>query len=55
LDPSKRLGAVDDADAIMIHKFFGTIDFSKIEAKLIKPPYEPEKKELKFFDSELTK
>ena len=39
-DPKKRLGAFDDAQEIMEHPFFQTINWPALEQKLKKPPFE---------------
>ncbi|KAM3136779.1 hypothetical protein pb186bvf_011038 [Paramecium bursaria] len=55
LDPKKRLGSQNDGFDIMEHEFFSDIKFEDIVNKKIKPPYEFDQKDLKFFDQELTK
>jgi serine/threonine protein kinase len=42
-DPTKRLGSGEtDADEIMSHPWFAPIDWQKISAKVLAPPYKPQ-------------
>ncbi|CAK61013.1 unnamed protein product (macronuclear) [Paramecium tetraurelia] len=55
VDPKKRLGFYQDGYEIMQHSFFETINFQEMALQKAKPPYEFDKKELKYFDEGLTK
>ncbi|CAD8205542.1 unnamed protein product [Paramecium octaurelia] len=55
VDPKKRLGFYQDGYEIMQHAFFETINFQEMALQKAKPPYEFDKKELKYFDEGLTK
>lgn len=42
-DPAKRLGSSEaDAEEIMMHPWFECIDWAKISAKALAPPYKPQ-------------
>ncbi|CAD8112833.1 unnamed protein product [Paramecium sonneborni] len=55
VDPKKRLGFEQDGYEIMQHNFFRSINFQDLALRKTKPPYEFDKKELKYFDEGLTK
>lgn len=40
-DKGERLGAVNDADDILAHPFFATLDMKELLAKTLKPPFIP--------------
>lgn len=57
-DPSKRLGGgPDDAQAIMKHAFFSSINWSDLVQKKIPPPFKPQvssETDTRYFDTEFT-
>jgi len=57
-DPLRRLGGrVDDADEIMTHPFFATINWEDLYRKKIPPPFKPEvssETDTRYFDQEFT-
>jgi len=57
-DPLRRLGGrVDDADEIMTHPFFATINWQDLYDKKIPPPFKPEvssETDTRYFDQEFT-
>ena len=40
-DPGERLGCIEDREKIRAHAFFREIDFVKLEARKLKPPFKP--------------
>ena len=40
-DPVERLGCIEERESIRSHPFFQDIDFVKLEARKIKPPFKP--------------
>ena len=40
-DPTERLGCIEDREPIRGHPFFKEIDFIKLEAGKLKPPFKP--------------
>ena len=40
-DPAERLGCIEDREKIRTHPFFREIDFVKLEARKLKPPFKP--------------
>ncbi|KAK2072818.1 hypothetical protein P8C59_007151 [Phyllachora maydis] len=56
-NPKHRLGAVDDAEELKRHAFFGDIDWNALAKKLITPPFKPQLKsetDVSYFDPEFT-
>ncbi|CAI2367461.1 unnamed protein product [Moneuplotes crassus] len=56
-DPFDRIGSSEeDAQEVMNHPWFSTIDWEKLEKKEIKPPYYPDTSEkgLNYFDTDFT-
>ncbi|KAH8676178.1 serine/threonine-protein kinase SCH9 [Xylariales sp. PMI_506] len=56
-NPKHRLGAVDDAEELKRHPFFGDIDWDALSKKLITPPFKPKLKsetDVSYFDPEFT-
>lgn len=41
-DPKSRLGMCEDVEPIRGEKFFASIDWKKLEAREIDPPFRPE-------------
>jgi len=51
------LGAIDDAEELMRHPFFGDIEWDVLGRKLIAPPFKPKLKsetDVSYFDPEFT-
>ena len=40
-DPTERLGCIESREPIRHHPFFKEIDFVKLEARKLKPPFKP--------------
>ncbi|KAH6648400.1 serine/threonine protein kinase, AGC family [Truncatella angustata] len=56
-NPKHRLGAVDDAEELKRHPFFGDVDWDALSKKLITPPFKPKLKsetDVSYFDPEFT-
>ncbi|KAI1776557.1 kinase-like domain-containing protein [Hypoxylon cercidicola] len=56
-NPKHRLGAVDDAEELKRHPFFGDVDWDILAKKLITPPFKPKLKsetDVSYFDPEFT-
>ncbi|PFH61149.1 hypothetical protein XA68_18099 [Ophiocordyceps unilateralis] len=56
-NPKHRLGAMDDAEELKRHPFFGDIDWDLLAKKLITPPFKPKLKsetDVSYFDPEFT-
>lgn len=56
-NPKHRLGAIDDAEELKRHPFFGDIDWTSLAKKVITPPFKPKLKsetDVSYFDPEFT-
>jgi serine/threonine protein kinase len=56
-NPKHRLGAIDDAEELKRHAFFGDIDWDLLAKRLITPPFKPKLKsdtDVSYFDPEFT-
>lgn len=56
-NPKHRLGALDDAEELKRHPFFGDVDWDILSKKLITPPFKPKLKsetDVSYFDPEFT-
>ncbi|KAI1760493.1 kinase-like domain-containing protein [Hypoxylon sp. FL1150] len=56
-NPKHRLGAIDDAEELKRHPFFGDVDWDILAKKLITPPFKPKLKsetDVSYFDPEFT-
>lgn len=56
-NPKHRLGAIDDAEELKRHPFFGDVDWDILTKKLITPPFKPKLKsetDVSYFDPEFT-
>lgn len=57
-DPANRLGTKEGLDEIMKHPFFSNLDFDKLVAKEIEPPFKPKLSadllDVSNFDSQFT-
>ncbi|KAI0889405.1 kinase-like domain-containing protein [Annulohypoxylon maeteangense] len=56
-NPKHRLGAIDDAEELKRHAFFGDVDWDVLAKKLITPPFKPKLKsetDVSYFDPEFT-
>ncbi|KAI2616473.1 kinase-like domain-containing protein [Hypoxylon sp. NC1633] len=56
-NPKHRLGAIDDAEELKRHPFFGDVDWDILSKKLISPPFKPKLKsetDVSYFDPEFT-
>ncbi|KAI0125566.1 kinase-like domain-containing protein [Xylariales sp. AK1849] len=56
-NPKHRLGALDDAEELKRHAFFGDVDWDALSRKLITPPFKPKLKsetDVSYFDPEFT-
>ncbi|KAI0489640.1 serine/threonine-protein kinase sck1 [Xylaria cf. heliscus] len=56
-NPKHRLGALDDAEELKRHPFFGDVDWTSLSKKLITPPFKPKLKsetDVSYFDPEFT-
>ncbi|KAI1369531.1 kinase-like domain-containing protein [Xylaria arbuscula] len=56
-NPKHRLGAIDDAEELKRHPFFGNVDWESLSKKLITPPFKPKLKsetDVSYFDPEFT-
>jgi hypothetical protein len=56
-DPQERLGALDDADEIMKHRFFTNTDWEKIKTKEVESIMKPTLKstyDTRMFDPRIT-
>ncbi|KAK6200832.1 Serine/threonine-protein kinase [Pestalotiopsis sp. IQ-011] len=56
-NPKHRLGALDDAEELKRHPFFGDVDWDALSKKLITPPFKPKllsDTDVSYFDPEFT-
>ncbi|KAJ2982829.1 hypothetical protein NUW58_g4330 [Xylaria curta] len=56
-NPKHRLGAIDDAEELKRHPFFGDVDWNSLSKKVITPPFKPKLKsetDVSYFDPEFT-
>jgi serine/threonine protein kinase len=56
-NPKHRLGAIDDAEELKRHPFFGDVNWDVLSKKLITPPFKPKLKsetDVSYFDPEFT-
>ncbi|EMR71006.1 putative serine threonine-protein kinase sck1 protein [Eutypa lata UCREL1] len=56
-NPKHRLGAIDDAEELKRHPFFGDVDWEALSKKIITPPFKPKLKsetDVSYFDPEFT-
>lgn len=56
-NPKHRLGAIDDAEELKRHPFFGDVDWVSLSKKVITPPFKPKLKsetDVSYFDPEFT-
>ncbi|KAI1180632.1 serine/threonine-protein kinase sck1 [Nemania sp. FL0916] len=56
-NPKHRLGAIEDAEELKRHPFFGDVDWTSLSKKLITPPFKPKLKsetDVSYFDPEFT-